>query len=343
MTDILLSTTETENSDDIQLIAVNIVTRNEDWLGRFDRLMIFRSTQGVGGPFEELTAAGWLPPRLPKSGGDEPSSPVTGPLVNIVDTELVLLVGKVQISITFTGVDPLTYTQVASQITDQGLSLCRGYVDAAGELVVETFYPGLVSSLEIVSSEAAILLGLPTLAPDNVAYGRDPRLALVADKTRYSLYDFFGSRAYSYRTQFIDTLTGAVSEPSLSQEAVRGLGLPTNDLILGYLQLVSGSGDAFAGAEVRVFFDVDATLVVGTAIASSSSIRKTDENGRAEFQLVRGHRITVSVPGTAIFRSIRVPTDPALTSFNLLDPTIAGDDVFKAVVPSIITAERRTL
>jgi hypothetical protein len=59
-----------------------------------------------------------------------------------------------------------------------------------------------------------------------------------------------------------------------------------------------------------------------------------------EFILPRGQKVTVAVAGTSLVRTITVPDRE---SFNLFDPDIADDDVFKVQVPLLVMAERRSL
>lgn len=345
MTEIILSTTNAAAEGDTEIVTLGIVTQQSDWYGLYDRLQVFRSTQDEGGPFEELTAASHSRPRLPKDGGDQPASPVTGPLVTIVGTSLEVELGtpNITVTVTFTGSDPLTFNQVAGQITAQGQGFITSYVDASGHIVIEGTLPGTISRITIPETEGATRLGLPTAEPDNTTQGRDARLSLSPGQTRYIFNDYFGSRDYFYRTRFINAATQAQSDFTISYSANKGLGLDSSQVVLGYALIVRNSGEAYAGAEVRIYTEFDGLLNTGHVVAGGDSVHFADENGRVEFQLIRGHKVTVSLQGTSIVRTITVPTDPAITSFNVLDPNIADADVFKAVVPDIITAERRSL
>ena len=345
MIEIILSTTNAAAEGETELVALGIVTQESDWSGVYNRLQIFRSTQGDGGPFEELTAASFQRPRLPIDGGDQPASPVAGALVNIVGTTLDVEIGMpdITVTVTFTGSDPLTYEQVAGQITAQGQGFITSYVDADGDVVIEGTYPGSLSRIRIPESEGAVRLGLPVTEPDNTAQGKGARPSLIPGQTRYIYNDGFGSRDYFYRTRFLNAQSQVQSDFSISYSASKGLGLEPENVILGYALLVSNSGEAFQGGEVRVYTEFDGLLNAGHVVAGGDVIKYADENGRVEFQLVRGHKVTFAIQGTSIVRTITVPTDPSLQSFNLLDPAISDDDIFKAVVPEIITAERRSL
>lgn len=328
---------------DIEQVNISLVVKGEDWVGLFNRLQVFRSTQGIDGPFEELTDAAWTSPRIPKDGGDPPSPAVTGPLVNIVGEQLDLFVNDTTLSIEFTGSDPLTYTQVAAQIMSQSSLQLASYVDSDGDLVIEAVYPGLTSQLTVLETDAAAALGLPTIEPDSVAQGRDPWLSLVTGKEIYELVDPFGSREYFYRSRFLNTVTGAHSDYTLSSSPADEVPLAPDHIAMGVLDLVDASGRALRNAEVHLAAEFQSPLIDGKLVAGMGVAKYTDESGHVEFQLVRGQKLTVSVQGTSLVRTITVPTDPTVSIFNLFDPGIADADLFKVSVPEIITAERRTL
>lgn len=343
MSSVVLRTSPALGAGDTELVQLNVVVQDDEWVGRFDHLQVFRSTQGPDGPFEELTGPDWVRPRLPKDGGDLPASPVTGPFVMLVGKELVLETDTIQTVITFTGSDPLTFAGAATQITQQSLGRVLAYVDAKGKMVIEANYPGLMSQLTILPSEAAILLGLPTVEPENLAQGRDPRPSLIQGQTLYLITDPFGSRAYHYRSRFIHNTTEASSDFSMSFSGATDVGVGMSNTIVGYVSLADINGKSLSNIEVHIYNEFNGSQVGGKLVAGASAVTSTDENGRAEFTLVRGQALTVSVQGTSLTRTITVPTDPTLQTFDLFDPNIGEVDVFKAAVPNIITAERRTL
>lgn len=343
MSNLILRTAPALGEGDIEVLNFSVVVQDADWVGQFDQLQVYRSTQGSSGPFEELTAESWASPRLPATGGPIPGTPVTGPLVNIVGNELLLEANQQLITVTFTGSDPLTYAQVASQITVQSGGRLYSYVDATGQIVIEVTYPGTRSRLELLPSDGAVLLGLDTVEPGNSSQGRDPRPSLVQGQTTYEVEDGFGSREYFYRTRFINSSSGETSDFSISFSGKGDVGVGVDNTIIGYVELADVDGRSMPNVEVRVYSDFDGKIVGGKLIAGVGSVGKTDEHGRVEFLLVRGKRLTVSVQGTGLARTITVPTDASLSMFDLFDPTIGDIDVFRAAVPNIITAERRTL
>ena len=123
MTTIAVSTTQLSEEPSVATVRLSIIVSEADWVGLFDQIQVFRSLDGPDGPFEELTATSWSPARLPKTAGDQPSSPVTGASVNIVGEELELSIDLgLPLTITFSGSNPLTLAAVAAQIISQGLS-----------------------------------------------------------------------------------------------------------------------------------------------------------------------------------------------------------------------------
>lgn len=339
MSNIIISTGSVASDDSAQQIDVSVFVRDEDWVGRFNRLQVFRSELGAAGPFEEITGGSWSRPRLPVDGGDEPGSPVSGALVNVVGQQLDLVIQDEELAIVFTGSDPLTLLQVAGQIEAQSNQRLNSYVDSSGVLVIEAVTPGLASRLEILSSSAQLALGL---IPDSVS-GRDSRPTLVQGQNQYVVCDYFSSINNYYRVRLLDGVTGSQSEPSTPSSAQNRYGVDVSSAIIGYVDLVLHSGIYMEGAEVRLFSESGGPLVDGKLVTGGATVKYTDERGHVEFSLVRGQRVTVSVQGTTHVRTVTVPTDPSLTRFNFFDPSVAADDVFKVSVPDIITAERRTL
>jgi hypothetical protein len=343
VSDIILRNVPHADEGATEVVNFTIIVDEADWVGRFDQLQVFRSIEGPSGPFEELTGASWASPRLPQDGGDEPTSPVTGPLVVIVGKVLEVVSFGQSVFTTFTGSDPLTYTQVATQIEAQSFGRLLSYVDALGKLVIESTYPGLASLISIPESDAAVILGLPTIEPDNTAQGHDPRLPLMAGITSYAFRDPLGSRDYEYRTRLLNSMTAEASDFSISFSANDAIGVGLDNTIVGYVLLAELTGKSQRNNQVSIFNDFDGSTVNGMVITGATITVLTDESGRAEFTLVRGQKVTVSIQGTTLVRSITVPSDPALSTFNLFDPSIGEVDVFRAAVPNIITAERRTL
>lgn len=327
-----------------QQVILKLVATLDEFEGLFDVLELWRSRSTSGGPFEELTAERYQPARLPSSAQDPPAVLVTGTQVALTGKTLSLRVEGDDIDILFAGVDPLTYANAATQITTLSAGRVASYVDETGVLVVQSVFPGPGSSIEVLESEAAPILGLATEEPDNLDHGNDARMPLVEGQTTYVFIDPLGSSEYFYRARFRNTYTGGVSPFTLTVGPPIALGVSTDNLAIGELDLVTVHGAPLASQEVRIHSQFTGVSVEGKTMVGSDLLLRTDVNGHVEFKLVRGQRVSVAVPGTDLVRDIVVPTDPSIERFNLLDPSVGvGDDVFKVQVPTVVYAERRSL
>lgn len=343
MSTIVVSTQPADEESTSEVITLKIVVEEEDWLGSFNQLQVFRSLESPSGPFEELTADSLRAARIPKSAGDPPSPAVTGPSANVAGSTIELAVGDNEFEITIAGPDPVTYASVASQIVTQGLGELSSYVDSSGRLAIESTAVGTTARLQVTGGDAASVLGLPITEPDNLAFGKEVRIPLVQGTSIYTFADLRGSSDYWYRTRFFNKDTLAVSDYSLPFTSGYGIGVEYSSLVVGVAELVGLDGKPLTNREVRVHTSFNGTVVDGKTMAGGDVIKRTDSNGRVEFSLVRGQSITVAVPGTTLFRTITVPTDLSVELFNLFDPSLSVSDVFRVNVPEVISAERRSL
>lgn len=322
-------------------IRLDIIAKSSDFAGFFDLLEIWRSFDSSAGPYSEITADEWKPARLPAGAGDIPVTPVTGPFAVIVGKTLVFLLDDTDtIVITFTGTDPLTRAAAASQIIAQSGARLDSYVDATGVLVVQTTQPGTGALLELTGGDAAGELGL---ALGSRAYGRDARIPLANDQELYTFVDQRGESTAFYKTRYRNRTTNATSDFSQPFGGGQVSALSDTSLVIGIADLVDVRGRPLAFREIRIHTDFNGILVDGRVMAGGDIVVKTDVNGHVEVPLVRGQSIAVGIAGTDLVRDITVPTDPAVVTFNLMDPALAGPDIFKVQVPDIIYAERRTL
>jgi len=332
------------SSEELQLVELHIFVVDEDWVGDFDQIEVWRSKTTSSGPYEELTAETWRYARLPHGAGDIPSTPVTGADVIVVGSDLQLRLNeRDDLTILFTGTDPLTLTQVASQIVAGGLTRVNSYVDEDGLLVIETTEPGTGALLRIVGGEATGILGLPTEEPESLANGRDPRITLMQGTSEYIFSDIRGSEGYYYKTRFRNSFSQAVSEFSQPFPVGQALGLSAARVVCGRLDLVAQDGKPLRNVEVHVFNGHRGQIVDDKLVAGPVQSQLSDRSGRVEFHLVRGMRATVTIMGTDITRDIEVPSDENVKVFNLLDPTVSVEDVFTVQVPNIVYAQRRSL
>lgn len=327
-------------------VQIGIAAQDEDFVGLFDVIEVHRSTQGESGPYEELTAANYRAARIPKTSGDPPSPAVTGPSVTIVGEQLIFRVDEdpaKDITVTLTGVDPLTFAGIAAQIVTAGAGQLASYVDSVGLLVVETVGVGTGAQLRVLESAGSILVGLPTTEPSSLAQGKDARLSLVEGLHSYVFTDRAGSVSYFYKTRFRNAQAASVSDFSLAFQPAVSAGVGDDGTVCGRADLVHLDGRALVGQEIRIHTNFNGVLIDGKFMAGSDIIKSSDSSGRVEFLLVRGQRVTVALIGTDFVRDITVPIDLTIKVFNLLDPTLGGEDVFKVQVPTLVVAERRTL
>lgn len=332
-----------QSSPTFSVVTLNITAFDEDFVGVFDAIEVWRSRGGEGGPYEELTGSVWRGARLPKIGRDQ-GSLVVGSSVNVVGLTLEFLLNeKTTVSVTFTGTNPLTLLQAAGQIAAQSLGRLRAWVDTNTKLVVETAEPGTGATLRVIASDAASFLGLPTTAPDDFAFGTEARISLLAGTNSYKLSDSAGSASYFYKTRFRNRTTNTVSEFSQAYSASDAPTVEPTNIVTGYLELVGNDGKTLAGIEVSLRSPFVGQLVAGKLVAGQDLMQKTDKNGYVEFTLMRGQTYVLSIAGTNIAKEIVTPTDLAITSFLLVDSNFGTqDDYFRARVPQIPTMARRS-
>lgn len=345
MTTVIVSplTVDETASPTEEVIQLLILLKDEEWKGLYDRVEVWRSQDTPSGPYEELTAASWEAARMPKTGGDQPSSPVTGQSVVLVGLDLHLLSGEDEVDITFTGSDPLTYAQAAAQVSDQGSGKVTAYVDEDGAFVVRSLQAGSGARLQVLGGDAAPLLGLPLDAPANMSFGKEARIPLIEGTSSYSFNDLRGSDAFFYKVRLRNASTGAVGAFSPVYTAKYGLGVSSSHVATGRLDLVGLDGKPLQNVEVAVHNGYSHVMVEGKAIAGGQVTKLTDKNGRVEFSLVRGSKVTVAIVGTSIVRDIEVPTDTSVAVFGLLEGDVGRDDVFSVQIPDIEFAQRRSL
>lgn len=314
------------------------------WQGAFDRLEVWRSTSTQYGPYTPLHGPVWAPASLPKGFAGTPSG--SGPSVSIVGLDLELLIGgpngSTPISITFTGTNPLTYAQAATQIVAGASGLLSSFASGA-TLVVHTVSVGEAVFLEVTGGQAAPLLGLATTFPDNLVFGQDARIVLTFGQEQYKFVDANGSPTYWYKTRFYNSFNQLTSDFSLPFQGPQAPGLPPADLVLCYVDLVDLNGNPFANQEVLLYSRFEGVQVGTQTVTGGSQKLLTDVAGHAQALLPRGLSVTCSIPGTSLARDFVVPADPAVQSISMFDPTVSHDDLFTVQHPVIPYAVKRTL
>jgi hypothetical protein len=314
------------------------------WQGAFDRLEVWRSMGSKYGPYAALHGNVWAPATLPN--GFTGAASGTGPSVTISGLDLELLVstpsGSTPVSITFTGSNPLTYAQAATQIVAGANGLLTSYV-SGDTLVIQTVAVGEAVFLQVTGGQAAPLLGLATNEPDSLAFGQDARIVLTFSQEQYKFIDANGSSTYWYKTRFYNSANQLTSDYSLPFQGPQAPGLPQSSLVLCYVDLVDLSGNPYANQEVLFFNQFSGTQVGAQTVTGGSQRLLTDVTGHAQLLLPRGLSVTVSIPGTSLARDFVVPTDPSIQSISVLDPSISKDDLFTVQRPIIPFAVKRTL
>jgi hypothetical protein len=338
---IILSVTVSELTN--ERFQLDFFVPEGSWEGNFDRLEVWRSRGTDQGPYEQLHDAGAVPARLPVGAGPPPSPSQTGPSIPLNGLLLQLLLdGKVPLTTTFSGSDPFTFAQAASQIQAQSQGLLTAYV-LGPLLVVSTVEVGVKTSLACVGGDAAPLLGLPAAGAGSLAFGRDARIVLVRGQEEYGFVDPNGSPDFFYQARFFSSANSTVSQFSRPFQGTPTVGLSTASLCRCYVDLVDLTGNVLPNQEVLVYNRFSGLQAEGKVVTGGSLKLLTDASGHAEALLARGADVTVSIPGTALSRDVTVPTDPTVESVNLLATTTGQNDLFDVQVPNIPFAVRRTL
>ncbi len=313
------------------------------WLGRFSHIEVWRSKLGVQGPYEEISSPDWAPARIPRTSMEPGPSP--GARANISGKKLIVLVsGGGQYDVEFVGTDPFTFATAATQVTNSCRPYFRAYVDTKGKFTLETLGIGGSASLQVLGGDAAPLLGLPIHPPDNFNNGKEPHIPLVLGRTLYGFRDYYGSSDYFYKIRFREILSGAVSDFSEPILASARSGISSENLVVGFVQLVRTDGRPHTNQGVSVFSSIETGYQVeGFTVSSGEQNVSTDKNGYAEFLLVRGMEINVGISGMNMMRRVMVPTDPTVTSFDLLSPEYGKDDAFSVKRVDVPAAVKVTL
>lgn len=324
---------------DTQAITLSFLIPEEDFLAQYTHLEVWRSEGGEGGPYLPMFDITWLPARLPGDAGPEGNT--TGGNLNIVGKKLEFEVNDTLLfSHVLTGTDPLTKQECADQLQAAFPAYVDAYVDATGQFVLETVGIGHLAALKVLAGDAAALLNLPV---DELARGKDVRVALLPGVESYSFTDPYGKPEYYYKTRLYNELDRSVTEFSNPITGKVRTAVMPERIAIGYVQLVGLDGRALQHQEVQVHSSFSSTILDGYTVTGGTQRTLTNENGYAEFVLLRGTKIDVALPGTALVQQVTVPTDAAVTKFNLFDPAYGNNDAFAVQRVDFPYAERRTL
>lgn len=313
---------------------VRLVLRVGDFTG-YNRLQIWRSRLGEGGPFEEVTGsvAATALLLIGAVAPTQPLGPLTGKVLQFRVNDLYTY------TVTFTGPDPLTRAQIATQIAAPGAGIVTASVNASNVIELRTVATGAAASIVVLGGDAAPLLQLSTTEPDSTVFGVDTRITLVSGTTVYDYTDPQGRTDWWYKTRFSNGAANSEFSPPFSGKTIASI--DPAELIPGRLSLVHLDGRPLSNREIRIWSPFQYLKRSGKTVAGSEEAKVTDADGFVEFYLVRGAKVRVAISGTTLVREFTVPTDLAVLNFDLLDPALGPDDAFKIVIPTLDFAVRR--
>ena len=176
-----------------------------------------------------------------------------------------------------------------------------------------------------------------------MAFGQDARIPLVSGQTRYLFTDHNGSSEFFYKTRFYNALTNTAGTFGLPFNSKSAASLSASNLVIATIDLVDSRGVALANRAILLRPKFQGSPVDGKTVVDGDIQRLTDDDGHVEFVLVRGQAFTVAIAGTDIVRDFTAPADEAITSFNMLDPTLSTDDAFTVQKPDLRFAVRRSI
>jgi len=291
----------------------------------YDQMQVWRSETGQGGVYTELTGPMWRGAQLVATVGNN----------TLVDNALELLVGSTHIEVVFAGANPLSTSDVGSQIVQAAAGLLYSSVDGT-ELTLTTNQPGNAARLQCIGGDAAPIIGLATEYPENLAYGTDARIRLTGARA-YEFRDIWGQEGWFYKTRLYNSSTDAVSEFSHPFQRNKTRLASPSQLARGYCRLVDMTGRPVAGRTVLLNCPYVNTIIEGLLLVGGDETLTSDSEGYVSTLLLKGAEIDVAVAGTALARRITVPD---VDSFNLFDASVGSDDAFVVRVPEVQIAAR---
>jgi hypothetical protein len=315
-------------------IELHIATPLSEWQGKWTHVEVWRSVLGEGGPYEPLFSHTELPARVPVYGGDRTT--LDGDTVDLTGKTLSLKIGQTPWEFAYPGPYPMTVKALAVQLE---LALpVRAWVDSDRRLVLETIQVGGTALLEVLPSEAATLLGLPTSSPSNISAGKRRPYALDPMEQELVVADPFGDDSYFYQSRYTDgALVSSWSVPVSGLTSRREV--PASNLAVGYVRLFQ-AGVPTAGRRVVVHPVRTPAPEADWAEIQLPLEGLTDGDGRVEFQLMRGRTYDVSISGTGSIRRVRIPMTGS-GPYYLLGPELAVDDGMSIHKLDIGYADRR--
>jgi len=232
--------------------------------------------------------------------------------------ELTFMLNATARSVTFSGSDPLTGTEVASQVEAAVPDI--EVVDGESTLCFRSRIKGVSASLYFDATDAASFLEIPT---EEVFWGRDPLPRLVAGVERYSVLDPDGLSSSRYSYQLTD---GHLTSPaSVSFRAV----LPGAAVSLMRFRLQRNDGGVASGQRVTLF--LSPFYGDGGFSPDSTHDLTSDADGYVEFRVRRGVTGEITLPGT---QAVHKFLTPSVDIFDPFDPAYAVEnDAFRVREP----------
>ncbi|CAB4130761.1 hypothetical protein UFOVP276_126 [uncultured Caudovirales phage] len=263
---------------------------------------------------------------------------VLQPYSGLKDTTLKVRVNQgTEYSLLFSDNNPVSIQSVIDAINGEGGILGLVASDAEGYLKLDTVVKGTKAVIQITDGDANASLGFTT---NQTVSGKDEHVQLMRGVSTYTYVDHSGSVTDYYRTRFINSLSGEVSEWSDWILGTFTPGVASDHLTIGTAKLSNIDGSALVCAKITLVNVYSPLTLDGYFFAGRSKTVVTDKAGVAQVTLVKGSVIDVILEGTSIVRRIQVPSTSA---FDLLDPAIQIDDAFSIQYPDLPAAVRSTL
>lgn len=305
------------------IIAVDDVS---DVLESYNQIQVYRSMDGIGGTYNEITAS--EPSAASVSGTNDAPFTLNGETLSVrIDDGAVQDVTVEEEDPVF--IDPLL-TELLGKITDATLS--NG---GTGNLKIESTFTGTQSIVEITGGTGLTELGLTV----GKVTGQDRRVTLQDGYDEYTFIDSGGDTTYYYKVRFYNSYTGQTSDFS---DPIPGAQVSpiAAELVTASLDLVGLDGEPLADRLITIsnVFDPDALVVSSHGVLGRAVTFSTDASGHGEISLVIGTVVDVSISGTGLTRRITVPD----TDFDLTAAVAAADDIFQIQTPSFPDAIRRS-
>jgi hypothetical protein len=285
------------------VVEIDILVDPEDIVSvysLYDKIQVWRSVTGTGGPFTEITAAVDSPAVL--------SGTIAGPWNLSGQTLTLNLNAAAPVNVTFTGTNPLVLPDVINQINTVVASLASESGVDTNKLKLTSIITGTGSSIQ-VSGSAAVTLGLSTTEVN----GQYARLIIAPTTLEYTFRDFDGLAIYWYKTRFYNSITNAVSEFSEASLGNQETVISSNFLSVAAAYLSDASGAPIVNRRVT-FVPVLTNNFYGLAGASyhvlsgvDRIVASTNALGYVETFLVRGTRVKVFIEGYPVAREFIVP------------------------------------